>query len=218
MLADFPVAVTLEGERYALIARDVSTATFFHGFPNSLPMTDCFRWGQREQQERDVDVLETWMFSLLPRVVIEPALTGELVHRLGDGAFEGVVGYLHAVGWILPEDLERAMAMEGAMGRAATQYARTLGALADELLPVSVATDRPRSFRSSIEPFVSVMAPNIRLAVREIAKRARVRPSLLWQSSISEFIYDWRVLLGDEIEAAASRGVPSEVMAAGVDE
>lgn len=190
------MAVGLGSERYKIICRDVPTAVFFYGFPNSLPMTQCFEGSDEAQKKRELTALHDWMFGLLPRVAVEPRLTPELVARLDEGALEAVVGYLHAVGWIVDEDLEKQAAIEGAMGQAARRYQQSRGALAEEMLPVA-AGETPR-YADQHQPFTTDLAPNIRLAIREVAKRAHVRPSLLWRTPISEYLLDFRLLIQDE--------------------
>lgn len=189
MLLDFPVAVSWAGERYTVICRDVATAVFFYGFPNSLPATPCYDEASKDEQRNEVRRLEDWMYQLLPRVAVEPVLTDETVRRLDEGALEGVVGYLHAVGWIPTEDLQK-------YGGAATRYQQSIGALADQVLQVQ--TTQAPVYKGRHLPFVQEMAPNIRMMLREVAKLAHVRPSVLWQTPISEFLMDYRLLVQDE--------------------
>lgn len=210
MLPDFPVALNYGGERHKVECRDVATAVFFHGFPNALPMTPCYDGSSEAQQWAYMHRLRAWMLELLPRVAVNPVLTPELVHRLDDGALDLNVGYLHAVGWISDEDLEKQAARSDAMGDAARRYLQTLGALADEYLPV--VTPAPRLYGREHRPFVGAMAPNIKLAIREVAVRAHVRPSTLWQAPISEFLLDFQLLIR---EAPRSDGIHPDDAAIG---
>ena len=196
MLADFPVALSHEGERYIVVCRDVPTAVFFHGFPNALPMTPCYENSSEREQWAYHRRLREWMLELLPRVAVDPVLTPELVHRLDDAALDLDMGYLHAVGWIGDEDLDKQAAIDGPMGEAARRYRQALGALAEELLPVT--SSLPRRYGQQHRPFVGAMAPNIKLAIREVAVRAHVRPSALWQAPISEFLLDFQLLIRDQ--------------------
>jgi hypothetical protein len=197
VLDDFPIGVSRGPERFTVICRDVPTAVFFYEFPNSLPMTACFEQSPEAQKRAEFDRFIAWMFGLLPRVAVEPRLSLEVMHRLEEAAaLEGVIGYLHAVGWVLDEDLARQAAMEGEWGEAARRYQRTRGALGDEMLPV-ISTAPPR-YGDLHKPFTTELAPNIRLALRDVAKRARVRPSLLWRTPISEYLLDFRLLIKDE--------------------
>lgn len=213
MLADFPVAIEVAGERWGIICRDVPTAVFFYGFPNSLPTTPCYDGASRQERAREIERLHDWMLRLLPRVAVTPELTDEIVQRLDEGALDAVVGYLHAIGWIGDEDLERQVAMPGAEGRAARRYQQSRGALAEELLPVPV--QQAARYASHHLPFAQDLAPNVRLAVREVAKRAHVRPSVLWQGPISDFLLDFRLLIQDESKEPASRGLTPEDAAIG---
>lgn len=176
MLPNFRLPVVLNGAPRYVIAADVPTGVFFAGFPNTVPLTECFdretAAGKRGLQAG----LEAWLDALLTRVVIAPRLTPELVHRLGDGRDELATAYLRAVGWAETED-GSAPELAGAL-----------------LEPVRVEA----------EPFASravlgaLPESNIRRALRLLAKRAHTPPHVVWQQwFISEFIWSWRVLLTD---------------------
>jgi hypothetical protein len=219
VLGDFPVAVTIRTqkhceepdceycallgrwERFAVICRDVSTAEFFYGFPNALPTMPCYDTAPEAEQRREDDRTRAWMFALIPRVAVEPTLSLEIIHRLDESALELIVGYLHAVGWIDDQQLQESAARDDVHGRAARRYQQAIGSLADELLPVPSQPSAKYSTRHL--PFVRDMAPNVRLAIREVARLAHVRPSLLWQTPISEFLLDFR-LLKDEAQRTSA--------------
>jgi hypothetical protein len=83
---DFRLSVTIGGERREVVAREVPAAAFFEGFPDleDIPGLDL--------------ATERWLDALLGRVVVEPALTIDLVHRLGWARDELLAGYFRAIG------------------------------------------------------------------------------------------------------------------------
>jgi hypothetical protein len=189
-LADFPVAVSLNGERYVVICRDVSTALFFYRYPTvTASKTDA-------EQRAEWLATQDWMFHLLTRVTVDPVLSIDYVRSLDEGALEAGVAYCHAVGWFTDEDLARQASVEGQIGAAARWYQQSLGALADEVLPVPVSP--PPLFRDQHMPYVHQIAPTIRAKIRDIAQRARVRPSAIWLSPISETMLDYRILFDNQ--------------------
>ena len=200
MLSDFPVAVTLNGERYVVICRDVPTAVFFYGYPNVPPGTQCAEKQTAAERMAEYVRIQTWMLELLTRAAVAPVLSIESVHRLGEGALEGVCAYGHAVGWFTDEDLERQAAHEGGIGAATRAYQQSIGALADEILPAPVV--QPKIFRDQHMPYVGQIAPNIRDKIAVLARRCHVRPSTIWLSPISETMVDYRILLESKAPAA----------------
>lgn len=187
MLQDFPVAVTMGAERYAVICRDVPTAVFFYRYPDAT---------SGEMATMD------WLLSLLTRAAVAPILTLEHVHRLDHGAFEGVLGYCHAVGWFTNEDLAHHAAMDGPIGIATRDYQQSLGALSRELLPVGTSVSPV--FEASHMPFISEMAPVVRRRVRMVAKAGRVLPITVWNAPISETMFNYRLLIEDEQKPGGS--------------
>jgi hypothetical protein len=202
VLHDFPVAVTLNGERYIVICRDLPTAVFFYGYPNVPPGTKCYDAQTAAERMAEFVQIQTWMLNLLARAAVDPILTLESVHRLGEGALEGVCGYGHAVGWFTDEDLERQAAQEGGIGAATRAYQQSLGALAEEVLPAP--TTPVRLFREQHMPYVRQIAPNIRDKIAMLARRCHVRPSVIWLSPISETMVDYRILLDSKAPAAGT--------------
>lgn len=177
MLADFPVAI---GE-YTVICRDVPTAVFFFEFPDTLTASPKAQIA--------------WMMGLLTRVTVDPELSLEHVYRLDESALEAVVGYQHTVGWIDDGKLLERANEPGEVGRAARRYRASIGALADERLIVGPAV-MPR-YHQHHRPFVGEIPTQIRGIVRRLAAETHTRPSLLWQSPISEFLLDYRIVLAD---------------------
>ncbi len=202
MLADFRVPV---GDGYALVARDVATAVFFYGFPNSLLGAECYHAVDRRAQRQLDDELAQWTIDLLTRVIVRPRLTPELVHRLGSGADEAAIGYLHAIDWIQDRDIAGMVERGGPRAGAASRYWRERGAESARVLKPAPAARR-RTPELNLRPLTTTAAPNVRLAVKLMAERTHLRPSAIWASPISEFIYDWRALLTDELTEAAAAG------------
>ncbi len=215
MLQPFPIAVEAGG-RYAVICRDVETASFFYGAPNTLPTTACYQqlpWAEQLDTWRR---LKDWMLGLLSRVAVAPPLTPEIIARLGEASLDLVVGYLHAVGYVTEADLDRQIEGGGQFGLAAARYRRLVGELVDEPLPVALP-DVPQLYGARHLPLIAEIAPNIRAMVRMVALRAHVRPSRLWAEPISEFWFDWRTLVAEDLAGATGHTIPEEVLAAGMD-
>lgn len=215
MLQPFPIALE-DGGRYAVICRDVETAVFFYRAPNTLPTMGCYERLQWAEKLATWTQLKDWMLGLLPRVAIAPVLTPEIVARLGDASLDLVVGYLHAVGWITWADVEQQAEAGGAFGLSAQHYRRLLGDLAAELLPVGLSA-APPLYGARHLPFIAEVAPNVRQMVRQLAQRTHCRPSTLWASPISEFVFDWRRLVVEDATGATGGVIPEEVLAAGTD-
>jgi hypothetical protein len=187
VLQDFPVAVTMGAERYTVICRDVPTAVFFYRYPDV---------------KAGDDATTAWLLGLLTRVAVAPVLTLEHIHRLDHGAFEGVLGYCHAVGWFTDENLAHHAAMDGPIGEATREYQRSLGALSSELLPIPASV--PPLFESSHMPFISEMVPVVRKRIRMVAKAGRVLPITVWNAPISETMFNYRLLIEDEQKPGGS--------------
>jgi hypothetical protein len=193
VLPDFPIELELNGERRSVIARDVPTALFFAGFPDSVPMARCFEEAGADGRRRIVAALETWVDALLTRVVVTPRLSLELVHRLGPARDTIADAYLRGIGWI-----------EG--GPLPTTDAELLAPDRREHLPETWA---------SLGAAVAVPAPNLRTALRMLSARGRVLPSVLWALPISEWIWNFRVLLSDRLKRAE---LPGEIEAIGFED
>jgi hypothetical protein len=187
VLQDFPVAVTMGTERYAVICRDVPTAVFFYHYPD-------VKSGDEATTE--------WLLGLLTRVAVAPVLTLEHIHRLDHGAFEGVLGYCHAVGWFTDENLAHHAALDGPIGDATRAYQRSLGALSRDLL--QVGTSVAPIFETSHMPYIRGMSSIVRQRVRVVAKAGRVLPSVIWNAPISETMLNYRLLIEDEQKPGGS--------------
>jgi len=83
-------------------ARDLPTGAFFAGFPDDLPLTDCFEAAEWERQHAIVVNLERWVSLMLTRAIVEPVLTLEVVQRLGPSRDVLARAYLETIGWVPP--------------------------------------------------------------------------------------------------------------------
>lgn len=185
MLPDFLLPVQLRGEALCLLARDVTVAEFFHGFPNSAPSMPCYDKETPEGQHAITAALEGWADALLTRVVVEPALTLDVVHRLGGLRDQAVEAYLRTVGWMAGGD--------------AAVPARSLAPIAP-LADVHTWARMEAAWIVSLPPFTTVPVDNIKAALKLVASKCRTAPHVVWAEwRISEFIFDWRVLVQDEL-------------------
>ncbi len=65
---------------------------------------------------------------------------------------------------------------------------------------------RPASWREDYGPLIAVPPPNIKLAIREMASKARTAPHLIWSRwPISAFIWTWRVALQDDLKRRTAK-------------
>jgi hypothetical protein len=204
MLADFPVAVSLNGERYIVICRDVTTASFFYEYPEVAA-------GTTELDQR-TDYMNTrrWIFGLVTRVLVDPILSIDAVNSLDEGALDAGVAYCHAVGYFTDELLAIHADLGGELGAAVRRYQQSLGALSDKILPAPSAT--PPLFRHEHMPYIRQAAPGVRAKIRAIADRTHTRPSAIWLSPISETMIDYHILIdGDDTTANELTGEDARI-------
>jgi hypothetical protein len=181
MLPDFPVGLTLDdGQRRRVIARDVAAAVFFYGFPDAVPFAECWRQQGVDGRAAVTGRLEDWVDELLGRAVIQPRLTLELVRRLGDGArTELATSYLSTVGFL--------------------PATPATWSSADDLIAVRPSEWRDREELIAMRALTTPPTPNLRTALRLMASKSRQLPSTLWALPISEWIFNWRVLLQEQL-------------------
>jgi hypothetical protein len=185
MLPNFLLPVTLGGAPAFLLARDVTVAEFFHGFPNSAPTMPCYDKETPTAQHGITAALEGWADALLTRAVLNPTLTLDVVHRLGGARDQAVMSYLRTVGWIASGD--------------PAPPARSLDATAP---PAETHTwaRMEAAWIVSLPPFTTVPVDNIKAALKLVASKCRVAPHVVWSEwNISSFIFDWRVLIQDDL-------------------
>jgi hypothetical protein len=185
VLPDFLLPLTLPAGSVSLLARDVTVAEFFHGFPNSMPTMPCYGKETAEGQQAITAALEGWADALLTRVVIDPVLPLWVVQRMGAARDEALLPYLRTVGWI------------------------TGGTVADParaLTPAAPPIDLENWARMeaawiiTLPPFTTVPVDNVKAAIKLLASKCRTAPHEVWTRwRISEFLFDWRVLLQDDL-------------------
>lgn len=184
MLPDFLLPLRLQGAAVSLLARDVTVAEFFHGFPNSAPAMPCYAKETPEGQHAITAALEGWADALLTRVVINPSLPLWVVQRMGTARDDALMPYLRTVGWIT--------------GGVSADPARSLAPLAP---PADTHTwaRMEAAWIVSLPPFTTVPVDNIKAAIKLMASKCRTAPHVIWtQWRISEFLWDWRILLQDD--------------------
>ena len=206
MLPDFQLPISLAGQPRVLLARDVTVAEFFHGFPNSAPSMPCYDKETPAGQHGVVAALEGWALALLVRAVVKPQLTLEHIHRLGGASASAVLTYLQTVGWIAGDQV---------------------GTPARALLPPETILERETWRRleaawiASLPPFTTVPVDNIKAALKLVASKCRTAPHVVWTRwHISEFIFDWRILLQDDLLARETESDEGQSMlgSAGIEE
>jgi hypothetical protein len=159
----------------------VPAAAFFCGFPPSVPLTECWQAEPTEGKARLNARLDEWIDALLTRVIVRPRLTLELVHRLGSARDQAAVAYLAAIGWTETEPDPRSPLPEAPLVSAR-----------QEPEPLADPGDALRLWTAMPEPA-------LKGALRLLAAKGRVLPSAIWRLPISEWIFNWRVLLQDDL-------------------
>jgi hypothetical protein len=177
----------------------VTVAEFFHGFPNSAPAMPCYEKESPDGQHRILAALEGWADALLTRAVVEPALTLEAVHRLGQARDEAVLPYLRTVGWIT--------------GGESAGPARSLAPDAPPF-DTHAWAHLEAAWIMSLPPFSTVPVDNVKAAIKAIAAKCRTAPHEVWTGwRISEFLFDWRVLMQDDLlKQSAGRSDGDELL------
>lgn len=193
MLPDFILSAWWEGEPIEFVARDVPTGVFFYGFQDSFPGAPCYAEKDRAAQRGIIHGMEAWADGLLARVIVDPVLTPEMIRGpeggLGSARDELSIAYLWAIGYDEPTPAQREVLVP----------------------PVPAPEPGPPLRPWALMPALStVPAPTLKGALREIASRARTSPHIVWtQWSISEFIFDWRVLLEENLKKRAAAATPT---------
>lgn len=177
MLRDFPIAIPGFAPARYVVARDVEAAAFFYGFPEADVS------GYRTTYQRQ---LEAWAATLLTRVVVEPRLTPELVHRLGAGRDALIRRYFARVGWWHVEHEE----------------SDTLDAELGELLTVDAPHGPPEDRRLALVDHLRwrVAQPPrvVRPQLLSLSEHTGMLPSDLWCRPISEILFSLKLLGDDE--------------------
>ena len=169
MLPEFTVEIPEPHSKVR--CRDIPAAVFFYGFPDDMPFTDCYRAADWSHQYAVARGMERWINLVLTRVAVEPALSLELVQRLGPSRDVLASGYLEVVGWI-PRDPDR---------RA--------------YIPVAIApTSRKKAPPYDLAALASLPGRNLHGILKTMATRTRTLPATLWHLPISEWLFNLRAL------------------------
>jgi hypothetical protein len=187
VLPDFVLTVAVDGVPRRFAACDVPTYIYFYEYPDDFPGTACFLQKDDAGRKEIIDQQERWTTRLLTRVILSPALTPELVHRLGKVREHLGVAYQTAIG--LPPipgvDIPPA-----------------------ELLPSPWVGARPWE-QEIMRARIWVPGPNLREKIRLMSTKMR-RPHLeAWNLPISEWVLTWRIAVEDEQKRRA--GEPAAV-------
>jgi hypothetical protein len=209
----FPITLDIAGERMAFIGCDMLVGWFFQGFPDPMPLTDCWKKEATDTQRELVNAMETWHDQLLCRgiwLVADPVdgntvcrrLTPELVQRLGDQRDRAVAAYMSGIGWIRPEDKGYEISADA--------LPRPLPPLVD---PFADAERRAAMTR--------IPSANILLHVKQVAEAAGQPAHAIWRRWwMSEFIWTWRTHEAERKErgpAVHHRGLPADFAHIGVE-
>ena len=65
----FPISLEIGGAPMTFIGRDMPVGWFFQGFPDVMPLTDCYRREDASEQQRLVAQMEAWHDQVLCRGV-----------------------------------------------------------------------------------------------------------------------------------------------------
>jgi hypothetical protein len=210
----FPIALRFRDQDLAFLACDIPTGWFFHGFPDDMPLTDCWKAQSAAERLRLVRQQEEWHAAILTRGVYVRlddrwvSMTRELVQRLG-GTDDGAPGehlvrsYFSGVGWILP-------GQDGFVESDAPT------------LPASVVQIDPLAEIERRRALTRIPGKNVLWAVKEVASRAGASAHRVWRSwDISDFVWTWRVSLEAELKRenekkAGASALPPEMAMIGV--
>lgn len=161
---------------------DIPASAFFDGFPDDMPMTECWLAAEWNEQHAVAVGMQHWITGMLARAAVDPVLTPEHVNRLGPSRAVLAQGYLETVGWI-PRDRD----------------------LVPGVAPVAPVDVRPaprghgRRRTFPLSSLSTVPGKNLRERLRLMASRTRTLPSVLWALPISEWIFTFRVLADPQV-------------------
>ena len=208
----FPIELDIAGGRMTFVGCDMLVGWFFQGFPDPMPLTDCWK-REGEAKQRDLALAqEAWHDEILCRGVwlVEEAaagpvckrLTPELVQRLGDQRDRAVIAYLSGIGWLRPED---------------KGYLAPTGALPRRLPRL----DDPYAATERRAAMTRIPSRNLLMHIKQVATAGSTASHVIWRRWwISEFLWSWRaqeVERGERQAPAGPRGVPDDFAAIGVE-
>jgi len=202
----FPIVLTINGEELTFIGRDMPVGWFFAGFPDVIPMTECYGKAGAAGQERIDRDLVAWQDQILCRGVWLLAdegtarrLTPELVQRLGEQRDRAVLAYLSAVGWFTPED---------------PGYT-----VSTAVLPRATCAD-PLADAERRAAMTRIPGHNILSMVRDVARYSGAASHTVWRRWwVSEFIWTWRLCPKGQVaaERAGRSRLPDDMAHIGVE-
>ena len=191
----FPISLEIGGAPMTFLGRDMPVGWFFQGFPDVMPMTQCYQRENPDEQQRLVAQLEAWHDQILCRgvwVATEGTacrrLTPELVQRLGDQREAAVVAYMSGIGWITEHD-----------------KGYTVSAAA---LPRGLHCEDPLADAERRAAMTRIPGRNLLAGILAVAKYAHTATHVIWRRWwISEFIWTWHLMppLGGRSAPAPSR-------------
>lgn len=204
----FPLTLEIGGEPMTFIGRDMLVGWFFQGFPDPMPLTDCWKREGPEKRRELAVAMEAWHDQLLCRGVWIPTegstcrrLTPELVQRLGDQRDRAVRQYLSGLGWVTPDDKGHELSLEP--------------------LPRGLRFDDPMADAERRGALTRIPSKNLLAALTFVADRARTAPHVVWRRwGISEFIWTWRARNAEKeaSQRAVVRGaLPAEFAEIGIE-
>jgi hypothetical protein len=175
VLPDFLIAIPEPAGQVR--CADVPACTFFAGFTDDVPFTDCWQRADWNHQQAIALGMEHWITSMLARVVVDPVLTPELVNRLGRSRDVLARGYLETVGW-LPRNPDAVP------------------------VPVEVALKR-RGKTPPVDLASLTVLPgkNLHGILKQMSTRTRTLPATLWALPISEWLFNLRALADPQPDA-----------------
>lgn len=201
----FPISLEIGGEPMTFIGRDMPVGWFFQGFPDVMPMTDCYQREDASEQQRLVGQMEAWHDQVLCRGVWLATegtacrrLTPELVQRLGDQREAAVVGYMSAIGWITPDD---------------PGYTVSSAAL-----PRGLRFDDPLADAERRGAMTRIPGKNLLAGIQAVAQYAHAGIHELWRRwYISEFIFSWHLMPRLDRHSTARAKLPADMAHIGVE-
>jgi len=201
-LPDFTLPVTIDGHPSLVLCRDVPAHVFFADFAASFPSAPCFERAHEEEQARVMKTLSAWCVHLLPRVVVYPVLTVADVLRMGPAWDELSLAYLCAVNFVEdPKEHDRVPA--------------------PSLPGVDAPIPAPHAFaQAALSTYAITPEANLRAVLRMLAIKTKLPPSVLWALPISEWVFNYRVLLQADLlgklARAAGSDAPEDLADAGI--
>lgn len=194
MLPDFILTVVVDGVARKFAACDVPTYVFFFAHPDSFAGTPCFDEKDEAGKRALIDAHQQWATRVLTRVILSPALTPELVHRLGKAREDLGIAYQTAIG--IPPDPPREIPPA-------------------ELLSHPWEGARPWE-REALQARVAIPPPNFRDKIRLVAAKGRRPHWEVWSMPISEWAFTWHVAIEDGLKSKADappfRRAPSSLI------